>query len=223
MGWMFNKCHKLKIIIGINKFNTTKVIKMNKMFGDCKKLEFLDLSNFNTSNVDDMEGMFNGCNQLKEIKGINNFNISKVINKEGMFQECNQLKYLNLSKFGSTNTMNIGYNSNLKNQLNEERNRNQKLMDELKKERKRNKELTEASGENIAVNFRSSDQTINYPIAGKNSDKFSILEEKLKCEYPELKNKSIYFIANGNIIDRDATLEQNKIKSGSAILIEYTQ
>ena len=73
----------------------------------------------------------------------------------------------------------------------------------------------------IAVNFMSSDQLINYPIGGLKTDNFSTIEEKLFNEFPELRNKSIYFITNGNIIDRTATLEQNNIKSGNSILIEY--
>ena len=54
MGWMFNKCHKLREIKGINNFNTINVIKMNSMFQECNELLSLDLSNFNTNNVTDM-------------------------------------------------------------------------------------------------------------------------------------------------------------------------
>ena len=32
MEYMFNKCHKLKEIKGINKFNTNEVTNMNSMF-----------------------------------------------------------------------------------------------------------------------------------------------------------------------------------------------
>ena len=46
MGFMFNKCHKLKQIKGINNFNTLKVTNMNSMFQECNELENLDLSNF---------------------------------------------------------------------------------------------------------------------------------------------------------------------------------
>ena len=78
MGFMFNKCHKLKEIKGINNFNTFNVTNMKAMFNECNELEYLDLSNFDTSSVTDMEAMFNECHKLKEIKGINNFNTSKV-------------------------------------------------------------------------------------------------------------------------------------------------
>ena len=74
----------------------------------------------------------------------------------------------------------------------------------------------------IAVNFISLSHNINYPMACKTTDIFSKIEKKLYHEFPELKSKKIYFIANGNIIDRSLTFEQNKIKSGNNILInEY--
>ena len=88
MGWMFNKCNKLKEIKGINKFNTNQVTNMSGMFLECNEIEYLDLSNFNTSNVTDMGFMF--------------FN-------------CYNLKYLNLSNFSLTTncfTKNIFYNLN---------------------------------------------------------------------------------------------------------------
>ena len=49
MGLMFNECHKLKEIKGMNKFNTNQVTNMSGMFQSCNELEYLDLSNFNTS------------------------------------------------------------------------------------------------------------------------------------------------------------------------------
>ena len=70
---MFNECHKLKEIKGINNFRTSKVNNMIAMFQECNKLGYIDLSNFNTSNVTDMGWMFYKCQKLKDIKGINNF------------------------------------------------------------------------------------------------------------------------------------------------------
>ena len=71
MSYMFNKCHKLKQIIGINKLITTNVINMESMFSECNELEYINLSNFNTINVKNMRGMFNKCHKLKQIIGIN--------------------------------------------------------------------------------------------------------------------------------------------------------
>ena len=51
-------------------------------------------------------------------------------------------------------------------------------------------------------------------------DNFKEIEEKLYHKYPELKNKNIYFMANGNIINRFETLEDNRITNCNAILID---
>ena len=45
---MFVACDNLKEIKGINNFNTINVTNFYAMFGQCLKLEYLDLSNFNT-------------------------------------------------------------------------------------------------------------------------------------------------------------------------------
>ena len=75
----------------------------------------------------------------------------------------------------------------------------------------------------IAVNFISLNDNINYPMACKKTDIFSKIEEKLYHEFPQLKSKKIYFIANGNIVDRSSTFEQNKIKNGTTILIRENE
>ena len=95
MNYMFDGCHKLKEIKGLNNFITTNVIDMTTMFKDCHEMVYLDLINFNTSNVINMNNMFNKCYKLKEIKGINNFITINVIDMSSFFQECYELEYLN--------------------------------------------------------------------------------------------------------------------------------
>ena len=54
------------------------------------------------------------------------------------------------------------------------------------------------------------------------SDIFRTLKEKLINEYPEIKNMNIYFLANGTKVDENKTMLENKISSGSTIIIyEY--
>ena len=55
------------------------------------------------------------------------------------------------------------------------------------------------------------------------TDDFAKIEEKLYIEYPDLRNKNIYFLANGNIMDRRRTLEQNKITNACQILINFIE
>ena len=88
MSYMFNKCHKLKEIKGINKFITNKVTNMRTMFQKCYELEYLDLTNFNTSNVTDMSNMFNECHKLKYLN-IKNFYFKIWCNTRLMFNNIN--------------------------------------------------------------------------------------------------------------------------------------
>ena len=82
-------------------------------------------------------------------------------------------------------------------------------------------ELMATVEKTIAIIFISVDQNINYPISCNNLENFSNVEEKLYQEFPELRKKNVVFIANGNVINRKITLEQNKIKGGTTILIQY--
>jgi len=72
----------------------------------------------------------------------------------------------------------------------------------------------------FTVYFTSGSQKINnFPLSCYNTDIFSVLEEKLINEKPELRHKNIYFLSGGNIINTSKTLEENKIKDEDKILI----
>ena len=73
----------------------------------------------------------------------------------------------------------------------------------------------------IAVNFYSLDQKIHFPMVCYSSDIFSSVVNKLCIEFPELKHKNILFIHNGDVKNTSITIEQNKIKNGENILLEY--
>ena len=71
----------------------------------------------------------------------------------------------------------------------------------------------------IAINFISVGYNINYPMACKKTDIFLNAEKKLFDEYPELNSKKLFYIVNGNVINKSVSFEQNNIKNGSSILI----
>ena len=119
MAYMFNQCHKLKEIKGMDNFNHNKVKNMYGMFQICKRLEFLDLSNLNTENVANMAFMFNECHKLKEIKGLEKFVTNKVTDMSGMFQECYELENLDLTNFNTKNVTKMSYMFNHCNKLKE--------------------------------------------------------------------------------------------------------
>ena len=200
MEFMFDRCRKLKQIIGINKFNTIKVTNMRGMFNECNELknlnlssfnttnvidlcimfqecfelEYLDISNFNLTNAKDISWMFNRCYKLKEIKGINNITSIKNIVKKGLFNYC--------------------YN------LNEASNYINKTKENIEKKQ-------------ISIRFTSADQTINYSGTFYNTDIFETIKEKsLYSKYPQLKNKEIYFIGEGTKVNERVSLEDKNIK-----------
>ena len=162
------------------------------MFKGCFELKHLDLSNFNTSNVTSMGDMFNKCYKLKEIKGIKNFKMNNSIFNFGIFQECFELK--NLEELISL------FNINTYHDLEPEIESNS-----LKKE--------------ITIHFTSINQRIKYSMTCYNLDIFSTILEKLYQAFPQLRNKNMYFLVNGNVVDKSLNLEQNKIKDGAQILI----
>ena len=71
----------------------------------------------------------------------------------------------------------------------------------------------------ISTLFNSVDQKINFSIACKNTTPFVKIEEKLYEEYPDYKETDNYFLHNRNLIKRFKTIEENKIKSGKAIIL----
>ena len=91
----------------------------------------------------------------------------------------------------------------------------------FKKENSNLSNINNEINEVLAINISSTDSKINFPIPCKKNDKFSIIEQKLYEEYPEYKNKNCCFIANGNVIDRNNTIEGNKIKSGDNIILNF--
>ena len=234
MSYMFNQCYKLKEIKGINNFNTSKVTNMEFMFSQCFELKYLDLTNFNTSNVTSMYGMFNKCYKLKEIKGINNFNTSKVTNMKVMFNECKELVFIDLSNFNTSNVTNMEFMFYACNKLQQIKGiDNFNISKVIYKDK-----MTEGCyyidyiyftnsniliiDKPIAVIFRSIDRNINYPIACFKSDVFLKIQAELFKKYPNLKNKDTCFTFKGYLVNRFATLKQNKIDHNDIVLIYYS-
>ena len=106
---MFGFRDKLKKIIGLHDFNTSKVVNMNSVFCSCNELDTVDVSSFDTSNVTDMSFMFNQCFKLRLIIGIKNFKTLNVTNMKAMFQECKELDELDLSNFNTSNVTDMSH------------------------------------------------------------------------------------------------------------------
>ena len=72
----------------------------------------------------------------------------------------------------------------------------------------------------ISVLFRSVDDQINYAVTCKKSEIFSNVEKKLIDKFPEYKNKKLFYIQSGKVIDKEKSLEENGVTSGFAVLVK---
>ena len=71
----------------------------------------------------------------------------------------------------------------------------------------------------ISVISTSADENILLSFIVKKKDYFKILENKFYESYPDYKKKMIIFMVNGNLIDTNKTIEENKIKNSDNILL----
>jgi len=71
----------------------------------------------------------------------------------------------------------------------------------------------------ISVIFTSSDQNMYYSVICKNTQKFNELEQKLYKNYPEYSESNNYFVINGNIVNKDKSLEENNIRNNEIIIL----
>ena len=92
---------------------------------------------------------------------------------------------------------------------------------ELENELNKFKSYCLSQGEKlISIKFVSTDQIINnFTIIGKNTDRFSKLEEILYEKYPNYRSGDNYFIFNGNKVKRNMTLEKNNIKDNDVLTL----
>ena len=110
MACMFNRCKKLKKIIGIENLDVSKLKESSGMFYYCENLVELDLTNWNPISLQNAYDMFYGCSNLKIIKNIENWQLSNIKDVSYMFYKCNKLD-ADLSNWDLTNikdTLKVG-------------------------------------------------------------------------------------------------------------------
>ena len=97
------QCYNIKTIKFNENFNTSNIINMDSLFGNCHSIETIDISSFDTSNVTTMQHMFGRCYKLTEIKGINSINTNKVTNMKWLFAVCSSMTEFNISNLDTSN------------------------------------------------------------------------------------------------------------------------
>ena len=104
---LFYNCKCIEFI-NFRQFFRNNITDMSFMFYKCSSLKELNTINFNTNNVTNMCGMFSWCSSLKELNLIN-FNTNNVTDMSHMFVECSSLKEINLSNFNTNKVTNMSY------------------------------------------------------------------------------------------------------------------
>lgn len=103
---LFHGMKSLTEIVGMQNWDTSNIVNMNRIFRDCSLLQSLNLSNFDTSKVEDMRCMFYNCGSLQSID-MTNWDTSKVANFDEMFLGCSSLKSLNIKNWDFSNAVSM--------------------------------------------------------------------------------------------------------------------
>ena len=153
---------------------------------------------------------------------INNNNIQNNININNNINIVSNNNNLNI--FNNYNILNqtINFNNNLEFESNEDENINCRSKSFAYPNI--NERIGQIQDENedeniISVIFGTTDQKLHYSVPCRKTDSFSRIEKKLYKEYPEYKEKNKYFLVNGNQIDVNKTIEENKIKNSDVIFL----
>ena len=150
-------------------------------------------------------------------KFLSNFK-NKNLNQNEVILNAEKEKVKNLTKEIELLKENI----RLKNCNTERLNQNRNAIHSYRVKRTRNSIDNIQPGEIIySVQFISVDQKINYNIPCKNTDIFVDIEEILLNEYPEYKDKELYYHANSSKVKRFKTMEENGIKNNDDKIMVY--
>ena len=71
----------------------------------------------------------------------------------------------------------------------------------------------------MVVNFISSDQIVHYAAKCLKTNTFAEVEEKLYKQYPQYRETNNNFIANGKLVLRFKTIDENKIGNGLSVTL----
>ena len=72
----------------------------------------------------------------------------------------------------------------------------------------------------ISIKFISINQDIDFTVITKNTDDFKKIENMLYEKYPKYKNSKNYFEVNESEINRNKTLEENKIRNNDILTLK---
>lgn len=102
---MFLLCTKLKTIVGLNTWNNSIDVSLDRFIGDCEVLTNVDLSGFN-GNATDLTRTFSGAIMLETID-VSNLHTTGCIDFERTFSNCQSITELNIQHFDTSSAVNM--------------------------------------------------------------------------------------------------------------------
>lgn len=101
---LFLKNDKL-VSVDVSNWDTSKVMSLRSMFGNCVSLETVECADWDVSNVTSFFALFDACMNLKTID-VSKWNTSSAREMGWMFS-ANDLKHLDVSNFNTSNVTNM--------------------------------------------------------------------------------------------------------------------
>lgn len=145
--------------------------------------------------------------------------------KDKMIKIIINLKKINFHK--DNNKLNVINDDNDNDKINYNYNELKKEYFNLKNENKKLKEIYSKYPFILLKNeyilsliIISKDEKVITSLLCKNTDEFSKVESRFYQEYPEYLPNKVYFKFNNNLIDKNKTLEEIKLKNNSIIIFE---
>ena len=205
----------------IKNRDNKNLINDNKIINSSKKDEkyYINRINVLENKVKTLE------NKIKEmeinIKGKDKI-INEILNNNDELENKvktleNKIKEMEIKIKEKDKIINENINNNIKSINN---NIDSKKISELEEEIKQLTTYILSPGEKlIYIKIISMDQKINFSIAAKNNDIFTIIENILYKYYPEYKKYDNYFLVGGRKIYKNLTIEENKIKNKDVLTL----
>ena len=136
------------------------------------------------------------CNNLDHVK--NKFSENNQLKEE---ENLNEIKKLNINNLKEENI-----------NLLKETNKLKKIISRYPLNLSENEYI-------LILLIMTKNEKIIFPLLSKNTDKFGTIENKFFEEYPEYNNNG-NFLINNNLLDKEKTLEECKLKNNDIIIFE---
>ena len=146
-------------------------------------------------------------NKISELENIIKELKNQLIEKDKLLQE-EKIKNDNLNKMAKENISNDKTKKN--------------IIKELENEIKLFRTYYKFSSNEklISIKFISTNQEINLTVITKNTDDFTNIEKILYKKYPKYKDSKNKFLVNGTTINKNRTLEENKIRNNDVLTVK---